>query len=109
VDGAACNNLLDPFFEMRLAHLLNRHLHGLRGISAERVFQIATLGGAQAMRMQNEIGSLEKNKEADAIVVRVPEFICFNTRFPYESLIHSITSADIEAVFVKGRKVFHKN
>jgi 5-methylthioadenosine/S-adenosylhomocysteine deaminase len=39
VDGAACNNLLDPFFEMRMAHLLSRSIHGLNGVSAQSILK----------------------------------------------------------------------
>jgi cytosine/adenosine deaminase-related metal-dependent hydrolase len=106
VDGAACNNLLDPFFEMRLAHLLSRGLHGLQGRSARDVFLMATLYGAKALHSEKRIGSLEVGKEADYIVMRVPELVQFNPLYPYESLIHSMTSANIEKVFVRGRCVF---
>ncbi|MBN8554612.1 MAG: amidohydrolase family protein [Deltaproteobacteria bacterium] len=104
VDGAPCNNLLDPFFEMRLTHLLNRYLHGLYGFSAERVFKMATMGGAKALHQEKEIGSLEIGKKADFLVIQVPDFVQFNPDFPYESLIHSITSADIHSVFVDGHQ-----
>ncbi len=106
VDGAACNNLLDPFFEMRLAHLLSRSLHGLKGVSAKQIFQMATLGGAKALCQEQNLGSLELNKYADLVVVKIPSRIRFNPEFAYESLIHSITAADIESVVVAGREVF---
>lgn len=105
VDGAPCNNLLDPFFEMRLAHLLSRHLHGLKGLSARSIFDTATMGGARALHAEHEIGSLEARKQADYLVIQVPERVRFNSAQPYESLLHSITAHDIEAVFVRGKKV----
>lgn len=105
VDGAACNNLLDPFFEMRLAHLLSRGLHGLRGVSAETIFKMATIGGARALHSEKSIGSLEVGKAADLLVIRIPDSIEFNPSYPYESLIHSLTSRDLESVMVNGEKV----
>jgi cytosine/adenosine deaminase-related metal-dependent hydrolase len=106
VDGAACNNLLDPFFEMRLAHLLSRSIHGLRGLSAKAIFEMATLGGARALKIADRIGSLEAGKDADYLVLRVPESRGFNASFPYESLLHSITASEIEGVYVRGRNIF---
>ncbi|MDB5039086.1 MAG: N-ethylammeline chlorohydrolase [Bacteriovoracaceae bacterium] len=106
VDGAACNNLLDPFFEMRMAHLLSRSLHGLKGVSAENIFKMATVGGARALHSEKQFGTLQVGKEADYLVVNVPERVYFNPKFPYESLLHSIVASNIESVFVKGRRVF---
>jgi len=105
VDGAPCNNLLDPLFEMRLAHLLSRSLHGLNGKSAQEIFWMATMGGAKALHHERRMGSLEMGKEADYVVLRVPDSIHFNPQFAYESLIHSLTSANIESVYVRGRKI----
>lgn len=105
VDGAPCNNLLDPFFEMRLAHLLSRSLHGLKGLSAQKIFEMATMGGARALRRAHDLGSLEVHKLADLIVVQVPSSIRVNTQHPFESLIHSIQSKDILKVYVQGMPV----
>ncbi len=105
VDGAACNNRLDPFFEMRLAHLLSRALHGLKGVSARHIFSMATLGGANALHHGNVFGSLQLNKDADLLEIEIPELVRFNERFPYESLLHSITAHDIRRVWIRGRAV----
>lgn len=108
VDGAACNNLLDPFFEMRLAHFLSRYLHGLKGVSAENIFKMATRGGAKALHSQKIIGQLKEGFFADLLVIEVPERVNFNPQYPYESLLHSIQAADIKATYVQGRKVYAK-
>jgi 5-methylthioadenosine/S-adenosylhomocysteine deaminase len=102
VDGAACNNLLDPFAEMRFAHLLSRGLHSMKGISARQIFEMATIGGARALHASHSIGTLEVGKLADYLVVRVPERVHFNPDCPYESLLHSICARDVEATFVQG-------
>ncbi len=106
VDGAPCNNRLDPFFEMRLAHLLSRYHHGLKGMSAKRIFELATLSGARALHAERYIGSLETGKRADIVVMNVPDLVEFNPDFPYESLLHSLSAADVHSVYVDGRKVF---
>src|SRR5207244_4479457 len=68
-DGAACNNRLDMFTEMRTAALLQKLAHGPEVLPAERVLRMATIEGARALGLEKEIGSLEIGKRADVIVV----------------------------------------
>src|SRR5205807_217350 len=68
-DGAACNNRLDMFTEMRTAALLQKLAHGPEVLPATRVLRMATIGGARALGLENEIGSIEVSKRADVIVV----------------------------------------
>jgi 5-methylthioadenosine/S-adenosylhomocysteine deaminase len=68
-DGAACNNRLDGFEEARMASLLARSLHGQRTLTAEGALLMATREGAKALRIDNEVGTLEVGKRADVIVI----------------------------------------
>jgi 5-methylthioadenosine/S-adenosylhomocysteine deaminase len=68
-DGAACNNRLDGFDELRLAALLAASLHGPGALTAWDILAIGTRDGARAMRMDAEIGTLEVGKKADVIVL----------------------------------------
>src|SRR5689334_16503340 len=68
-DGAACNNRLDMFTEMRTAALLQKALHGPEVLPAARALRMATIDGARALGLENEIGSIEVGKRADVIVV----------------------------------------
>src|SRR5438309_3930618 len=68
-DGAACNNRLDPFTEMRTAALLQKLAHGPEVLPAGRTLRLATINGAQALGLEKEIGSVEAGKRADVIVV----------------------------------------
>src|SRR5688500_18940554 len=70
-DGASCNNRLDMFTEMRTAGLLQKALHGPEVLPAKRALRMATIDGARALGLGNEIGSLEVGKRADLIVVNV--------------------------------------
>ena len=69
-DGAPCNNNLDIFREMRTAALIQKvRLMDPTALPAADVFEMATLGGAKAMGLENEIGSLETGKKADIAII----------------------------------------
>ena len=64
-DGAASNNRLDGWEELRLAALLARFRDGPTALAAREAFEIATLGGARALGLDADIGSIEPGKFAD--------------------------------------------
>src|SRR5690606_4685064 len=63
-DGAACNNRLDAFAEMRLAALVHKPRCGPRSMPARTVLEMATLGGARALGIDRDVGSIEIGKLA---------------------------------------------
>src|SRR6185503_10059410 len=63
-DGAPCNNNLDGFMEMRLAALIHKPRAGSSAMPARQVVRMATMGGARALGLDGEIGSLEVGKKA---------------------------------------------
>ena len=67
-DGAACNNRLDMFTEMRTAALLQKAIHGPEVLPATRALRMATIDGARALGLGSEIGSIEIGKRADVIL-----------------------------------------
>ena len=68
-DGAACNNQLDGFEEMRLATLLARVVSGLGTLNAADAMALATREGAKMLRIDQEVGTLEQGKRADLVVL----------------------------------------
>ena len=70
-DGAACNNQLDAFAEMRLASLLARVVSGLGTLTAADAMILATREGAKMLKLDAEIGTLELGKRADLVVLDV--------------------------------------
>src|SRR6516225_647179 len=68
-DGAACNNRLDVFEEMRLAAVLQAARLGPGALPACDVLWMATRGGARTLGLDAEIGSVEVGKKADLVVV----------------------------------------
>jgi cytosine/adenosine deaminase-related metal-dependent hydrolase len=105
-DGAPCNNTLDLFHEMRLAAVMHNPRVGPLAMTPMRVLEMATLHGARALGLEDEVGSLESGKRADITVVDLgglhagptPEDVLV-------PLVHSARSSDVTHVFIDGRPV----
>jgi 5-methylthioadenosine/S-adenosylhomocysteine deaminase len=103
-DGAACNNRLDMFTEMRTAALLQKVFHGPEVLPAKRALRMATIDGARALGLGNEIGSLEVGKRADVILVRIDSLHA--TPHPPDlaaAITYSAQSSDVETVIIDGQ------
>src|SRR5499426_3382675 len=72
-DGAPCNNRLDMFTEMRAAALLQKAMRGPEALPASKALRMATIDGARALGLADELGSLEVGKRADVIVIDLTE------------------------------------
>ncbi|MEX2046004.1 MAG: amidohydrolase family protein [Chloroflexota bacterium] len=68
-DGAACNNELDGFEEVRLATLLARTLRGQGALTAADALVMATREGARALHLDEEVGTLAVGRRADIVVI----------------------------------------
>ncbi len=104
-DGAPCNNNLDGFLEMRLAALIHRPRRGPRAMPASEVVRMATMGGAAALGLEAEVGSLEAGKRADVIAVDMRGAHVVPTADPYAAVVHACRSTDVVDVVVDGRVV----
>jgi cytosine/adenosine deaminase-related metal-dependent hydrolase len=104
-DGAPCNNNLDGFFELRLAALLHKPRCGAKVMAAPLVLRMATLGGARALGLEDEIGSLELGKRADVIAVDMTGAHAVPSANPYSTLVYALRSADVRHVVVDGQVV----
>jgi 5-methylthioadenosine/S-adenosylhomocysteine deaminase len=108
-DGAASNNDLDMFEEMRLAALLAKGTSGdPTAIPARLALAMATRVGASAMHMDHLVGSLEPGKRADLIVLdldrlhNVPAFV-HNPSGIYSQIVYASKSTDVVHVMCNGR------
>ncbi|OYD09096.1 5'-deoxyadenosine deaminase [Paludifilum halophilum] len=106
-DGAACNNNLDMFNEMRLAALIQKPAHGPTAMRAREVFRMATIGGAKAMGMDREVGSLEEGKKADLAILDLNDFHTYPSSEvdPISRIVYSATRADVETTIIDGKVV----
>jgi 5-methylthioadenosine/S-adenosylhomocysteine deaminase len=103
-DGAPCNNTLDAFHEMRLAATLHLPRFGPTSISASDVLAMATRGGAQALGLLGEIGSLEEGKRADITVVDLERaHLSPRGHDLHATLVYGARASDVTDVWVDGR------
>lgn len=107
-DAAPCNNNLDQFIEMRLAALIHKPGHGPTVLPAQQVFELATIGGARAMGLEKEIGSLEVGKKADLAIVDLSGLhtqpLLGNVDI-YSQLVYQVKSSDVVVTMVDGQIV----
>jgi cytosine/adenosine deaminase-related metal-dependent hydrolase len=103
-DGAPCNNNLDAFMEMRLAALIHKPRYGPKAMPAQQVLEMMTLGGARALGLENEIGSLEAGKRADIIILNrdVLHAWPWLAASPVSQVVYEHQSRDVETVLVNG-------
>ncbi len=95
-DGAASNNRLDMFGEMRLAALLAKGSSGDASVlPAREVLRMATLNGATALGLGQETGSITPGKAADLVAVSLKGL---NTRPCYDPVSHLVHVAGRECV-----------
>lgn len=103
-DGAASNNDLDLFGEMRIAALLGKAVAGnAAALPAHRVLGMATLNGARALGLATEIGSLSPGKWADitAVDLGMPETEPLYN--PISQLVYSASRQQVSDVWVAGQ------
>jgi 5-methylthioadenosine/S-adenosylhomocysteine deaminase len=102
-DGAASNNRLDMFQEMRLAALLAKGASGKADtVSAHRALHMATLGGARALGLEAEIGSIAVGKAADLCAIRIDSVELSPCYDPASLLVYAAGREHVSDVWVAG-------
>ncbi len=104
-DGAPCNNNLNIFTEMRLAGLIQKYLHGPQAMPAQTVFKLATISGARALGLEQEVGSIEPGKKADLVFIKRNQVHSIPDENIYAKLIYATQAEDVRHVMIDGRWV----
>lgn len=101
-DGAACNNNLDMFQEMRLAATLQAVRYGPGALTARDALWMATREGARTLGLEAEIGSIEAGKRADLMLLRPAQAHTAPDLDPYSTIVYAARAADVRATWVDG-------
>jgi 5-methylthioadenosine/S-adenosylhomocysteine deaminase len=105
-DGAASNNDLDMFSEMRSAALLAKGVaKSASALPAAKALSMATINGARALGLQHETGSLEPGKSADMVAVDLQRVNTQPVYHPISQLVYAAGREQVTHVWVAGRPV----
>jgi 5-methylthioadenosine/S-adenosylhomocysteine deaminase len=105
-DGCASNNDLDLFSEMSFAAKIHKVFRkDPLACPAEQVLRMATLGGASALGLGNETGSIEPGKKADLIALSLNQPHLMPMYDPVSHIVYAARGSDVRFVWVDGRQV----
>lgn len=105
-DGPASNNEINMFAEMRLTALISKGAsQSPTALPAATVLEMATLGGAKALGLQDKIGSIEKNKYADLIAVDMHHINTQPLYDPISHLVYATQAHQVSDVWVAGKQL----
>jgi cytosine/adenosine deaminase-related metal-dependent hydrolase len=103
-DGGPSNNTYDMIREMRLAALIHKPVtKNPLVVNAEDVIEMATLGGAVAMGINDKVGALEAGKLADVILIDMHELGLTPAVNPVSNLVYSGSGQSVDTVLVNGK------
>jgi 5-methylthioadenosine/S-adenosylhomocysteine deaminase len=101
-DGAACNNRLDMFDEMRLAATLQAVARAPGAVTARDAVWMATREGARALGMTAEVGAIEPGKRADLILVDRRGAHLAPDADPWSTIVYAARGTDVRLTMVDG-------
>jgi 5-methylthioadenosine/S-adenosylhomocysteine deaminase len=101
-DGAACNNHLDMFGEMRLATTLQAMRRSPGAVSARQALWMATRGGARTVGLDDEIGSIEPGKRADLILIDRSGTNLATAPDPFSAIVYAGRADNVGMTMVDG-------
>lgn len=103
-DGAASNNGLNMFDEMRLTALLGKlGANDAAAVDAMSVLHMATMGNAKAMGIEHTVGSIEPGKDADLIAIDMSKLPQQPVYDPISQLVYTAVGQQVSHTWVKGR------
>jgi 5-methylthioadenosine/S-adenosylhomocysteine deaminase len=108
-DGVASNNDLDMFGEMRTAALLAKGVAvDATALPAEYALRMATLNGARALGLSEEIGSLEAGKAADIVAITLDDIETMPFFNLHSQLVYATGRDKVTDVWIAGQRVVNK-
>ena len=103
-DGGPSNNTYDMVREMRIAALIHKsYVNDPLVVPAEQAIEMATLGGAVAMGIDDKVGSLEAGKLADIILIDLHGLSFTPASNPVSNLVYSGSGDAVDTVIVNGK------
>ena len=108
-DGPMSSNQVDLWRTLSYAANMQRLKHNDRTIMIpEQVIELATIGGARALHMDDKIGSLEVGKKADVIIVETQSANMMPNYNPYATLVYQANPSNVTTTIVNGNIVMEQ-
>lgn len=104
-DGSACNNKLDMFEEMRAAAALQDLRLKPGSLTSSDLLYMATMGGAKAIGLGDETGSIEEGKRADLVILDPLQIAFVSEAEPVDMIVHNGDARMVKTVLVNGQTV----
>lgn len=105
-DGPMSGNTIDIFSQMHLVAKFHKFHNDDRTIfTAREILEMATMGGARALHMEDKIGSIEIGKKADLVLVETESVNMQPIYDPYSVLVYSANASNVDMVMVDGRVI----
>ena len=107
-DGQGSGNNLDMFEAMRTACLIQGGIHeNEERITSRDAIKMATINGAKLLGLDDKIGSIEKGKDADIILVDISKKLDNITKLPnndlISNLVYNTSGRDVDTTIIKGK------
>ena len=105
-DGPSSGNTLDLFTQMRMvANFHKTHLKDRSAFPAKEIVSLATQGGAKALGLDEEVGTLDIGKKADILLVETSSVNMFPVHDAYAALVYSANASNVQDVWINGERV----
>lgn len=105
-DGPSSGNTLDLFTQMRMmANFQKTYLNDRSAFPAKEIVRLATAGGARALGLEHEVGSLKVGMKADLTLVETQSVNMFPIYDAYAALVYSANATNVRDVWVDGVSV----
>lgn len=108
-DSPAATDSIDMMAEMRTGMLLQRALNRDNFLPASTMLEMATMGGARALHMENRIGSLEVGKHADIIAVDISQSHQMPTDDVASAVVNTTSATDVVMTMVGGTILYENS
>ncbi len=108
-DSPAATDSTDMLIEMRIGMLMQRAVSRNGFIDSKTMLELATIGGARALKMDDKIGSLEVGKQADIIAVDMSGSHQTPTSEPISDIVNACNATDVLMTMVAGKTLYDKN
>lgn len=108
-DSPAATESIDMISEMRMSMLIQRAFDTRRFLDSSTVLELATIGGARALGIDDKVGSLEIGKCADLIAVDLSSSYQTPDADPVSAVVNTCSSSDVLVTMVDGKTLYEKN